>query len=267
VKQTFLAMIFLAVGTIARPVLGDEPATKKPEPATKKPEPATKKPEHTPAMQTYFGVGIEATPPVLLSQLPTILGKDRGVLVTQVAKDSPAEKAGLHANDILVSIADHKLNSPEDLVRMVQADKPGQQVAVEYVRAGKMENCKVVLGEHKMPDSSEHPLIFRVSPDSGLRKAFEELKSQDGDKVWESFDALKLTRMDNNRWRAEIEFRNKEGKKEHKSFEGTREEIRKGIQNEKDLPANEQRHLLRALNLHEPTFEFHFPSFPAGHEF
>jgi hypothetical protein len=82
---------------------------------------------------------------------------------------------------------------------------------------------------------------------------------------WDSFEALKLTRLDAHHWRAEIEYRSREGKKEHRTFEGTREEIRKDIQAEKDLPDNERTHLLRALNLHEPVFEFHFPPFdPMG---
>ena len=38
--------------------------------------------------------------------------------------------------------------------------------------------------------------------------------------------------------------------------------IGKDVRAEKDLPESERSHLLRALNLHEPIFEFHFP--PAG---
>jgi hypothetical protein len=45
------------------------------------------------------------------------------------------------------------------------------------------------------------------------------------------------------------------------TFEGTRPAIRKDIRRHKDLPASERRHLLRALNLDTPVFEFHFPSF------
>ena len=48
-----------------------------------------------------------------------------------------------------------------------------------------------------------------------------------------------------------------------KSFSGSREEIRKDILAEKDLPMNERRHLLRALNLHEPLFQFYFSPFDA----
>jgi hypothetical protein len=105
-------------------------------------------------------------------------------------------------------------------------------------------------------------------PDERLREVFEEFEGKNDNAAWESFDALKLTRVDANRWRAEIEFRSKEGKKEHKTFEGTREELRKAIQAEKDLPTNERTHLLRTLNLHDPIFEFHFPPFgPMGPSF
>jgi PDZ domain len=213
------------------------------------------------AKHPYLGVEIEAVPPVLSSQLSSILPHGEGVLILRVTKDSPAAKAGLQAYDVLLSYGGHKLTSPDELINLVRAGTSGHEVPIDFVRGGKAESCKVTLGEHEWPLEQERPRVFRFLPDERLRHMFEETESTGESPAWETFDALKLTRLADHRWRAEIEFRSKEGKKVQKQFEGTRAEIRKDIRAEKDLPADERSHLLRALNLHEPVFEFHFPPF------
>jgi hypothetical protein len=209
-------------------------------------------------MQTYLGLAIEALPPFLASQLPETVPSGQGVLVVNVAKDSPAAKAGLKPHDILLSFGDQKVYSPEQLVKLVRGDKPGQEVAVAYVRRGKRESCKVKLGQHEQTREEEQPRVFRLRPDDTFSETFEEHESKDG---WESFESLKLTKLGRERWRAEIEYRSKEGKKEHKTFEGTRPEIRRDIHADKDMTAHEKHHLLRAMNIHGPIFEFHLPRF------
>jgi membrane-associated protease RseP (regulator of RpoE activity) len=216
------------------------------------------------AKEPYLGIAIEALPPALRSQLPGVLPRDQGILVARVAKDSPAQKAGLQPNDILLTFGDQKVASPEQLVKDVRADKPGQEVKIGYLRGGKASTCTVTLGEHEAAAMPEGARRFRLVPDERLRKMFEEFQSKDNGTGWESFDAMKLVRTEGKKWHTEIDYRNKDGKKEHKVFDGTREEIRKAIEAEKDLPDNERTHLLRALNLHEPAFEFHFPPLGPG---
>jgi hypothetical protein len=73
-----------------------------------------------------------------------------------------------------------------------------------------------------------------------------------------------LTRVDGKRWRAEVDYRAKDGKTEHKKFEGTREELRRDIMGDKDLPAAERNQLLHSLNLDRPMFDLGFPSAAFG---
>lgn len=210
---------------------------------------------------TYLGVEVESLPSALSSHLSGIVPKGQGVLVVHVAKDSPAAKAGIRPDDILLSLGDQKLSSPEQLMKLVRGDKSGQEINVSLVRGGKMETSKVTLGEREAMNSSERPNVFRLRPDEQFREMFQEYESKNGNAVWDLFDSMKLNRLDANRWHAEIEYRNKDGRKETKTFEGTRDEIRKNIQADKNLPTDERNHLLRALNMHEPVFEFHFPRF------
>jgi hypothetical protein len=207
----------------------------------------------TPLKHAMLGIAVEPLPPQLRNQLPSLRQKEQGVLVGAVTKDSPADKAGLKPNDILMSYDVQKLYSPDQLIKLVRDDSPGKEVTLHYIRDGKEATAKVSLGEFQPGQFQPTYRSYRFPEAQPLPVAPRPRQGDDAT-IWESFDAMKLTRLDNNRWRAEIEYRSKDGKKEHKTFEGTRDEIRKSIQAEKDLPANERRHLLRSLNV-ERMFE------------
>jgi serine protease Do len=57
---------------------------------------------------TYLGVLFAPVPDVVYDQLPQ-LERQRGVVVSFVLPDSPAAKAGLRRNDILLQYDDHKV--------------------------------------------------------------------------------------------------------------------------------------------------------------
>jgi len=251
VRRALLCSMFLGLTAYISPAQADDAPAKKP---------GSSATNQTGMKQTYLGVEVEPLPSSLSSHLSGIVPKGQGVLVAHVAKDSPAAKAAIQPNDILLSFGDQKVSSPEQLVKLVRGDKSGHEVGLSLVRGGKMQSCKVMLGEYESPNAPENPRVFRFQPDDQFREMFEEHESRNGSS-WDLFDAMKLTRLDAKRWHAEIEYRTKEGKKESKTFEGTREEIRKDIQADKNLPANERNHLLRAMNVHNPIFEFHFLPF------
>jgi hypothetical protein len=210
--------------------------------------------------EASLGIGVEPVPSALHSQMPGILPKNEGVLVAHVVKDSAAAKAGLQQNDILTTYAGHAVSSPEQLVKMARSDKPGHEVTLGCIHGGKAMTSKVVLGETRASADQDDRRVIRLVPNGNLETLFEETESRNGESGWDAFDAMKLTRTDANHFQASIEYRSRERKKEAKNFSGTREEIRKAIDADKDLPGNERNHLLRALNLHNPIFEFHFPA-------
>ena len=104
--------------------------------------------------QTYLGVSVQALPASLASQLTGVVPKGEGVLMRHVVKDSPAAKAGLQENDILVSFGDRKVTAPEELAKLVHGDKANQQVTLGIIRGGKSESCKATLGTHEVPEAS-----------------------------------------------------------------------------------------------------------------
>jgi serine protease Do len=62
--------------------------------------------------------------------------EDGAVLVLSVFEDSPAEKSGLKAGDVILKIEDEKVSSTEDLLNTLAEYEDGDLVTVEYLRKG-----------------------------------------------------------------------------------------------------------------------------------
>lgn len=69
----------------------------------------------------------------------------QGVLVESVVGGSPAEKAGLRSNDILMSINGQKLTGPAELRVQLNKFKPGDEVSLVYKRGGNERSAAVKL--------------------------------------------------------------------------------------------------------------------------
>jgi S1-C subfamily serine protease len=77
----------------------------------------------------------------------------KGVLIAGVTPGGPAEKAGLRSGDLIISldgtpVADDEGSSPQrTILRLMRDVDPGDEVALEYERAGKREIARVVTEE------------------------------------------------------------------------------------------------------------------------
>lgn len=70
-----------------------------------------------------------------------------GALVAGVEKNSPAEKGGLEAGDVIVKFDGKPITTSADLPRAVGATKPGKVAAVEVLRKGSAKTLNVGVGE------------------------------------------------------------------------------------------------------------------------
>ena len=71
--------------------------------------------------------------------------KDAGVVVEEVGEDSPAQRAGLLADDLILTVNGVKVISNEDLKRLIAARRPGDQVTLRYSRQGREMESRVSL--------------------------------------------------------------------------------------------------------------------------
>lgn len=58
----------------------------------------------------------------------------RGVIVTQVAKNSPAGEAGIKVGDIIVQVEDYKINNEQTLIGVFQEFRTGQTINLKLIR-------------------------------------------------------------------------------------------------------------------------------------
>jgi serine protease Do len=72
---------------------------------------------------------------------------NNGLKVQFVAPDSPAEKAGLKVNDLIVMIDNQKVGTSDDLGKVLTARRPGVEVAIQVRRGEETLMLKVTLAK------------------------------------------------------------------------------------------------------------------------
>jgi serine protease Do len=119
-----------------------------------------------PVERFRLGVRLEK-PSALVAEQLGLEGK--GVAVTSVVPNSPAEKAGIRANDIILEFAGQPVaDSPEEFTKRVNDTKPGDKVDIVLLRKGKKIELKAV----ELPAARELPRFERQAPLPGFPDPF-----------------------------------------------------------------------------------------------
>jgi C-terminal processing protease CtpA/Prc len=93
----------------------------------------------------YLGVYAEN----ISEQMLDYFDAEYGVVIEKVIEDSPAEKAGLKAGDVIIKINDKKIEDYSDLIRALNYYDPKDKVKIEFIRKGEKKSVSVTLGEKK----------------------------------------------------------------------------------------------------------------------
>ncbi|HMO79897.1 MAG TPA: PDZ domain-containing protein [Pyrinomonadaceae bacterium] len=125
------------------------------------------------------------------------LSSPRGVAVDSVMKDSPAEKAGLKAGDVILKYNGESVTSAQKLSRQVSETAPDQKARITVFRGGTEMELDVIIGRRsggnmwtlpmEMPDG-QRSFEFRV-PDLDALRSMESFPMPGGDGdvfVWRS---------------------------------------------------------------------------------
>jgi serine protease Do len=114
----------------------------------------------------YLGIGLTQVTPALQRALG--LGADRGALVQEVTPETPAERSGLRAYDVIVSVDELPVRSDEELIRAISALAPGTTVRLGVMRDAERRSLQVKLTERPLPESARPRLAESdVRPASG----------------------------------------------------------------------------------------------------
>jgi putative serine protease PepD len=69
-----------------------------------------------------------------------------GARLYHVAADSPADVAGLEADDVLMTVGGHRVHSMADVIVGLREHRPGETVEIEYRRGDRVLTCSSTLG-------------------------------------------------------------------------------------------------------------------------
>lgn len=75
--------------------------------------------------------------------------EEEGARISEVSKESAAEKAGLKEEDIITKIDDTKIEDPDDLTRAIRKHKAGDKVTVTFLRDKKEQKITTELTKWK----------------------------------------------------------------------------------------------------------------------
>lgn len=102
----------------------------------------------------FLGVGAEKVTPNLADKLG--LASKRGVLVSEVFRETPAEKAGVRPGDVILAFAGLTIDSPRRLQEAVERLPSGSKQELGLFRDGKSQSLQVVVAP--LPDGYDSAL-------------------------------------------------------------------------------------------------------------
>jgi serine protease Do len=101
--------------------------------------------EHGKVSRGWLGVQIQEVTPAIAKDLD--LPNDRGALVADVTKDSPAEKAGIRQGDVIESFNGHDVMRLRDLPITVAETPVGTNAKVQVWHKGKEETLNLTVAD------------------------------------------------------------------------------------------------------------------------
>jgi membrane-associated protease RseP (regulator of RpoE activity) len=126
----------------------------------------------------HLGLQITVVPRALDAQLKL---DGKGVLVDGVTKQGPADKAGIQANDLLLSVDGEPVASAKDLHKVMQTSE-GKEIKITLLRGG--EEQEVSVTPHKLETSGSFNLkLDKLAPkkeevDAEIRKLEEKIREK-----------------------------------------------------------------------------------------
>ena len=128
----------------------------------------------------YLGVGVD----LLSVELAEAMGKDaKGMVITTVTPDSPAARAGLKQEDVIVAINGRPVDSLDVLRLIIAQTPPGTKVKVKYLREGKTADLEVTLAKLADDTAKSDDFVTGVTVaaiDDDARRAFRLPDEVDG---------------------------------------------------------------------------------------
>ena len=114
------------------------------------------------------------------------LSQARGVGITQVVPDSPAEKAGLRKDDVILRIDDENVTSVRKLNRLVSEIAPDHSVRITISRNGSEQQLSATIGKRRNSSTvrdllGQQPKVWKWEGPLLNADKFPDLSDRSGD--------------------------------------------------------------------------------------
>ncbi len=101
--------------------------------------------QHGSVTRGWIGAGVQELTPELAASFK--LSETKGLLITEVVKNSPAEKSGIRPGDILVSIDAKPISDWSTMLDTIANTAPGKIIAVDVTRDGTRQSLQIKVGK------------------------------------------------------------------------------------------------------------------------
>ena len=98
-------------------------------------------------IQPYLGIQLQELNPDLAEYFN--VKPDQGLLVVTVIAESPADKSGIKAGDIIMELDGIKVQKSAEIREMLNERKADDKITILLVRHGKEKTVNAVLAKHK----------------------------------------------------------------------------------------------------------------------
>lgn len=102
----------------------------------------------------YLGIDVRDITPESAKQLK--LGEERGAEITMVDRDAPAGKAGFQEHDVILDFDGQRVESVEQLRRMIHETPAGRTVTIGFSRDGQVRSTKVQLANRAAVEAKSY---------------------------------------------------------------------------------------------------------------
>lgn len=103
------------------------------------------------------------------------LAEARGAVIGKVEEGSPAAKAGLQENDVILAFNDYQIYNPTQLYNLLTESSAGVVVTLGISRKGVLQSVRVTLGQSQVAQRSQRENVYATA-DAHLLAATERVK-------------------------------------------------------------------------------------------
>jgi len=99
----------------------------------------------------WIGVGLQPITPEIAESFK--LGATRGVIINEIVRGGPADKAGVKPGDVLTEVEGKPVADPTSMLNLIAALPPGKPATVRVKRGGNEVDATITVGRRPKPQA------------------------------------------------------------------------------------------------------------------